>query len=62
MAPRTIDYTASYFKYKILTLIRGDFTNKTLKKLQIELEANASSVETDLEGEQSWVSRFSTYR
>ena len=46
----SIDYAASYFKYKIGILIRGEPTNKALKRLKLELQANASSVETDLEG------------
>ena len=50
MAPGTIDYAASYFKYKTLTLIRGEPTHKALKRLQIELQSNTSSVEIDLGG------------
>ena len=50
MAPGTIDYIALYFKYKTPTLIQGEPTNKSLKRLQTELQANASSVETDLGG------------
>ena len=45
-----IDYTSSYFKYKILTPIRGVPTHKALRRLKIELQANASSIETDLGG------------
>jgi len=48
MTKGSIDYTASYFKYKTATLIRGELTNKSLKRLKSELQANASSVETDL--------------
>ena len=44
----TIDYVASYFKYKTPTPIRGIPTYKALKRLKLELQANASSVETDL--------------
>ena len=43
-----IDYTALYFKCKMPTPIRGKPTNKSLKRLQTELQANASLVETDL--------------
>ena len=43
-----IDYAASYFKYKTPTPIRGQPTNKSLKRLKLELQANASSVESDL--------------
>ena len=46
----TVDYAASYFKYKTPTPIRGEPTNKSLKRLLSELRANASSVETDLGG------------
>ena len=48
MAPGSIDYASSYFKYKTPTPIRGEPTNKALKRLQTELRANASSVEIDL--------------
>ena len=48
MAVGSIDYASSYFKYKTPTPIRGEPTNKSLKRLQTELQANASSVETDL--------------
>ena len=50
MTPGAIDYASSYFKYKTPTPIRGEPTNKALKRLQTELRANASSVETDLGG------------
>ena len=46
----TIDYVSSYFKYKTPTPIREEPTHKTLKRLKMELQANASSVETDLGG------------
>ena len=46
----SVDYAASYFKYKTATPIRGEPTNKVLKRLKLELQANASSVETDLAG------------
>ena len=45
-----IDYATSYFKYKTPTPIRREATNKALKRLQTELQANASSIETDLGG------------
>ena len=48
MAPGTIDYAASYFKYKTPTPICGEPTNKSLKRLQTELQANTSLVETNL--------------
>ena len=50
MPTGTVDYTSSYFKYKTPTLIRGEPTNKALKRLKLELQSNASSVETNLEG------------
>ena len=46
----TIDYASSYFKYKNLTPIRGEPAHKSLKRLKMELQANTSSVETDLGG------------
>ena len=46
----TIDYASSYFKYKTPTSIRGEPPHKTLKRLKMELQANASSIETDLGG------------
>ena len=50
MTTGTVDYAASYFKYKTPTPIQGAPTNKTLKRLKQELRANASSVESDLGG------------
>ena len=50
MCPRAIDYALSYFKHKIHALIRGVPIHKILKRLKAELQANASSVETDLGG------------
>jgi len=46
----TIDYASLYFKYKTPTPIRGEPTHKSLKRLKLELQSNASSVETDLGG------------
>ena len=48
MVPGVIDYASSYFKYKTSTPIIGEPTNKLVKRFQIELRANASSVETDI--------------
>ena len=45
-----VDYAASYFKYKTPTPIRGQPTNKSLKRLKLECQANSSSVESDLGG------------
>jgi len=45
-----IDYTSSYFKYKMPTPICREPTNKSLEWLKLELQANASSVEIDLGG------------
>ena len=50
MAVGIIDYVATYFKCKTPTAMRGEPTNKVLKRLQTELQANASSIETDLGG------------
>ena len=50
MVVGSVDYSSSYFKYKTATPIQGEPTNKTLKRLKLELQANASSVETDLGG------------
>ena len=50
MTTGTIDYVTSYFKYKTPTPIRGKPTSKALKRLKTELQANASSVESDLGG------------
>ena len=50
MSVGTVDYQSSYFKYKTPTPIRGVPTYKALKRLKMELQANASSVETDLGG------------
>ena len=50
IAPVTIECAASCFKHKTPTPIRGEPTNKTLKRFQTELQANSSSVETDLGG------------
>ena len=46
----TVNYAASYFKYKTPTPIQGAPTYKSLKRLKAELRANASSVEMDLGG------------
>ena len=48
MAKDIIDYATSYFKYKTARPIPGEPTNKSLKRLKLELQVNASSVETDL--------------
>ena len=45
-----IDYTSSYFKCKTPTSIQEELTNKSLKRLKLESQANASSTETDLGG------------
>ena len=50
MSLGTIDYVSSYFKHKTPTPIRGVPTHKALTRLEVELQANASSVETDLGG------------
>ena len=50
MSVGTVDYQSSYFKFKTPTPIRGVPTCKALKRLKMELQANASSVETELGG------------
>ena len=50
MSLGTVDYQPSYFKCKTPTPIRGLPTHSALKRLKTELQANASSVETDLGG------------
>ena len=50
MSLDSIDYASSYFKYKTPIPIRGVPTYNDLKQLKLELQANASSVETDLGG------------
>ena len=50
MALGSIDYASAYFKYKTPQFIQGMPTNQTLKRLKIELQANASSVECNLGG------------
>ena len=49
-----VDYATSYFKYNTPTPVQGASTNKTLKRLKQELQANASSVESDLGGGDHW--------
>ena len=48
MALRTIDYVSLYFKYKAPAPIREEPTHKSPKRLKMELQASASSVEWDL--------------
>ena len=50
MSLGSIDYASSYFKYKTPTPIRGVPTHKALRRLKTELQANVSSIETDLGG------------
>ena len=45
-----IDYASLYFRYKTPMPIRGMPSHKALKRLKTELQANASSVESDLGG------------
>ena len=48
MTTGTINYTASYFKCKTPTQIQGDPTNKSIKILKTELQANKSLVERNI--------------
>ena len=50
MASKDIEYATVYFKYSVPIPITGEPTHKSLKRLKIELRANASSVDTDLGG------------
>lgn len=50
MTIRTIDYASSYLKCKISTLIQGEPKDKSHKRLKLELQTNASSVEIDFGG------------
>lgn len=50
MTSSSIDYAASYVKYKPPP-IQGTPTDKSLERLIAKLRANAGSVETDLGGE-----------
>ena len=50
MTPNNIYYTAVYFKCSVLTLITGELTQKSLKRLKTELRVNASSTDTNLGG------------
>ena len=45
-----MDYASTYFKYSVPSPINGEPTKKSLKRLNIKLRANRSSVETDLGG------------
>ena len=45
-----VDYAKLYFKYPVTTPINGESTKKSIKRLKIEIRANASSVNTDLGG------------
>ena len=50
MTTTRIDYASTYFPYPTPTPIQGEPTYKSLKRLKNELQANASSVESDLGG------------
>lgn len=50
MTVGAIDYAASYFKCKTPTTMREEPTNKALKQLWRERQANASSIGTNLGG------------
>ena len=48
LSPGAIDYAITHFKYKTPAPIQAQPTNKSLKRLLMELRANASSIETDV--------------
>ena len=50
MTTSPTSYITAYFQYPNLTPIRGEPTNKALKRLKDELKANASSIECDFGG------------
>ena len=50
MSLGTVGYQSSYFKHKPPTPTRGVPTHTALKRLKTELQANASSIETDIGG------------
>ena len=50
MKLRIVDYASSYFKYKTPAPIKGPPTHQALKCQKKELQANASSIKTDLGG------------
>ena len=50
MATGNVNYSALYFKYKNPMPIIGIPTNKSLKRIKQELQANLGSVESDLGG------------
>ena len=45
-----IDYATTYFPHKLPTLTRGEPTYKDLKRVKMELRANASSIDSELGG------------
>ena len=51
MTPGAVDCAASHFKCKTPTPVHGTPTNAALKRLKLELRANAASVESDLGGD-----------
>ena len=50
MTSHHVDYVTTYFPHKIPTQIQGEPSYKDLKRLKMELRANASSVESNLGG------------
>lgn len=57
-----VNYQLSYFKYKTPTLMQGVPAHKACKRLKTEQQANGSSIETDLGGGKSRLSRISPCR
>ena len=45
-----VDYASTYFPHKTPTLVRGEPSYKDLKRVKMELRANASSVDSELGG------------
>ena len=49
MTSGNIEYARVYFKYSTPTPIRGEATNKSLKRLKTELRAKTSSIDINLD-------------
>ena len=50
MMNQHVDYVTTYFPHKMPTKIQGEPKNKSIRRLETELRANASSVDSPLGG------------
>ena len=50
MTNQHVDYVATYFPHKIPTKIQGQLNNTNFRRLETELHANASSIDSQLGG------------